>query len=282
MTPNSGANYTRFVKNLKGDFDEKTGEICIKNSTKPTEGDEGGFVDLTLLNKVTGNSYVTLLNRETNEYLLIDSRQARINRCRKRVVSWANTLKPFLDKVGCQYKMVMMGLTYRPGVEWRANDIRDFIAKLKREVGLKNIISMARVAELQERGAVHFHIIVIVKQGVRVPFPDKSGLWRHGSSRVEKARSPFYLVSYTKKEYQKSGIYPKGCRMYEVWINPEFVSYVERWYFRLSSLPGWFAEIVRKDIEHEGEKWCRLKGGGWSFADHVYKSKFVFIGIVYT
>lgn len=280
MVPNSEQNYNTFVRHLGLKCDAITGEVLEENVSNSPEGDEGEFVDLTLLNKVTGKAYITVLNRSTNEYLTVDLQEARKARCRKRVLAWANTMKPFMNNP--KYKMIMMGLTYRPGVEWKANDVRDFIVQLKKIVGKENVVAIARVAELQQRGAVHYHLIIIVKAGVKVPFPDKSGLWLHGSTRVEVARSPFYLVSYTKKAYQKDGIFPKGIRMYEVWINPSYLSFIERWYFRLSSLPGWFEKVVREDIKNIGGKWKRLEGGGWSFSDRVYKSPFVFISIIYT
>ncbi len=279
MAPNLQGNYTKFVRQLGEKIDVNTGEILEKKCPWPPGREEDGQGDLTLLNKVTGNSYITVLNRDTGEFLTVDQREARKRRCRKRVLAWANTMKSYINNP--KFRMVMIGLTYRPGVEWRANDVRDFIAQLKRIVGKGNIVAIARVAELQARGAVHYHIIIIAKKGAKIPYPDKYGLWLHGSTRVEAARSPFYLVSYTKKSYQKDGIFPKGIRMYEVWINPDYVGYLDRWLFRLSSLPGWFERVVREDVENIGRKWVRLKGGGWSFADRIYKSPFVFIKIEY-
>lgn len=280
MAPVSNKYYNKLVR-IGGSYaDPLTGEIIDKLSCPPA-GDEDGQEDLTILNKVTGNAYTTLYDREKKEYIVIDQKAARLSRMNKRVFAWADTMKPVKDKnSGCQ--MLMIGLTYKPGVEWKANDIRDFIARLKRKVGQKNIIGMARVGELQQRGAVHYHIIIVVKKGVRIPKPDKSRLWLHGSSRVEVARSPFYIVSYTKKKYQKEGIFPKGLRMYEVWINPEYITMLEKWYFRLSTLPAWLKAQIIKDVDNLGAKWDRLVGGGWLYAGKKYRSPYRFVGIVFT
>lgn len=280
MAPNSVNNYNTFVRIGDKFANKLTGEIIEANTPKPTEGDEDGLEDLTLLNKVSGDCIITR-NRFTGEYMIVNNKEARLSKMRKRVCAWAEVIKPIIDKnSGCQ--MLMIGLTYRPGEEWKANDIREFIISFKKKVGVKNIIAMARVGELQERGAVHYHIVVVVKRGIRIPKPDKSGLWRHGSSRVEVARSPFYLVSYTKKSYQKEGEFPKGLRMYDVWINPEYISFLEKWHFRLSTLPGWLKTEVIKDVDNIGSKWKRLVGGGWSFADRTLISPFAFIGIAYS
>jgi hypothetical protein len=51
------------------------------------------------------------------------------------------------------------------------------------------------------------------------PYPDEAGLWPYGSTRVEVARSPFYLITYLKKEYQKDfSRFPKGIRAFAVYI----------------------------------------------------------------
>jgi hypothetical protein len=280
MTPIYNKNYNTFVRIGGGYADPLTGEF-IEDVTRPPDREGGGLEDLTILNKVPGNSYIILHDHTKKEYIVIDNRAARISRMNKRVFSWAESIKPVTDKnSGCQ--MLMIGLTYKPGQEWKANDIRDYIIKLKRRVGIKNIIGMARVGELQERGAVHYHIVIVVKKGVWIPKPDKSGLWWHGSSKVEVARSPFYLVSYTKKKYQKEGIFPKGIRMYEVWINPEYITLLERWHFRLSTLPAWLKAEIIKDTDKLGEKWNRLTGGGWSFAGQEFRSPYRFVGIIFT
>jgi hypothetical protein len=86
--------------------------------------------------------------------------------------------------------------------------------EVKRRLG-DSILAWAWVAEIQRRGAVHYHVLFVLPQGARFPAPDKSGLWRHGSTSVVKARSHHYLVRYIGKAHQKDlSRYPKGCRLY--------------------------------------------------------------------
>jgi hypothetical protein len=83
----------------------------------------------------------------------------------------------------------------------------------------KGIITFAYawVGELQERGAVHFHILIYAKG--KIPKPDKSRMWNNGSTKIELARTPFYLLVHTGKEYQKDfDKFPKGMRAFGVWI----------------------------------------------------------------
>jgi hypothetical protein len=55
----------------------------------------------------------------------------------------------------------------------------------------------------------------MVERGTDFPMPDKSGMWRHGLSKIETARTAFYLVKYVGKGYQKDlSKFPKGCRLY--------------------------------------------------------------------
>jgi hypothetical protein len=99
---------------------------------------------------------------------------------------------------------------YSPGM------IRDYIKNLKYRLG-KDLYGFAWVAELQKRGAIHYHLMVMVPKYIRVPMPDTSGMWEWGSSKVEKAKTAYYLCVYIGKERQKElSRYPKSCRTYAV------------------------------------------------------------------
>ena len=110
--------------------------------------------------------------------------------------------------------------------------------------------------------------------------PDKSGMWKYGASRIETVRTVFYICSYMKKSYQKEGIFPKGIRMFAVWVAKDAVETIAHWMLRVSSLPQWFANKVLSLIEHLGEKWKRSPGGGWFFAEHLFRSPYAFMGFI--
>lgn len=222
---------------------------------------------------------VVLKNTVTGEQIELDRDQIRISKLRRRVFGWANTIKDYLPGYGQgkDYRKVMITLTYADVAGWRPNHIRDYIKEFKRRLG-DNLIALAWVAELQERGAVHYHVMAVAKKGTRIPMPDKSGMWKHGMSRVETARSVFYLCSYLKKAYQKKGDFPHGMRMYSVWISPRVFTGLSKWFLRLSTLPRWFYDVVIKMPSLYGSKWFRSPGGGWLYDDKLYKSSFVLVG----
>jgi hypothetical protein len=71
-------------------------------------------------------------------------------------------------------------LTYRAVDGWRANHIRGFLNRAskwarKHDARLRYIW----VAELQQRGAVHYHVAFWLPQSLAFPKPDKSG-WSRG------------------------------------------------------------------------------------------------------
>jgi len=222
---------------------------------------------------------VVLKNSETGEEIVLEKKAARLSKMRKRVFSWANTIKDYLPAhgIGLNHRKVMITLTYEKVEDWRPNHIRDYVKELKRRLGEK-AIALAWVAELQERGAVHYHLELICVKGTRIPMPDKSGMWIYGMSKIETAKSIFYICSYLKKDYQKMGEFPKGIRIFSVWVAKEAVTTIARWFMRLSTLPTWFANKIMTFEDHQGEAWERMKGGGYLFAGKFFRSPFRFLG----
>jgi hypothetical protein len=191
----------------------------------------------------------------------IKNRSARM---RRRVVQWSNLIGKIYDRN--KHRLVMLGFTYRVGEEWKPNDFRDFLRRYRRYLG-GGLLAYAWVSELQERGVVHYHLIILVKRGTDVPYPDKAGFWKFGSTKVISAKSPFYLVTYLKKQYQKD--YGKmaekyrGMRCFAVWADNDQFNKLDFWLFRLTALPMWL-EILVSAIED----WCglypyRISGVGW-------------------
>jgi hypothetical protein len=145
--------------------------------------------------------------------LFVDRAAARLWHLQRRIYAWCCLADRWEEK-GASLKMIT--LTYRPGEKWKVGDINIFLRKLKRRKGIR-VLAIAWVGELQKRGAVHFHVLVYVKG--KIPKPDKSGMWIHGMTKVELARSPFYLLVHTGKEYQKDFYrFPKGMRAFGVWV----------------------------------------------------------------
>jgi hypothetical protein len=116
---------------------------------------------------------------------------------------------------------------------------------------------------------------LLVKRGTRIDKPDQAGWWVHGSTKIETARSQFYILKYTGKEHQKMGNFPKGLRLFAVWISPRILKGLERWYFRVSTWPRWLANEASKKLISVGAPFGRLAGGGWFIGDMEFRSPWI-------
>ena len=262
--------YWDFPKFQPGFLTEKAKIVDDEYRDRDDE-DRDPYRGLSNTNKVP---FVVLKNHRTGEFVKIDKRKARISRMRRRVFAWADTMSEYL-RDGKRYRKVMITLTYEGVDDWRPNQIRDYMKNLKRRLK-DGILGYALVGELQKRGAVHYHLIIVVKKGVRVPTPDKSGMWRYGSSRIETARSVYYICTYLGKEYQKIGVFPKGMRMFSVWISSRLLTKTQKWMFRLSTAPRCFVKVIQSRKEYFGMAWGREEGGGFWLGDERYRSPYVF------
>ena len=165
-------------------------------------------------------------------------------------------------------------LTYRPGVEWSADHIKDALQRcrmwLKRQNGQK--LRYTWVAELQQRGAVHYHLIVYLPKRLSMPKWDKQGWWPHGMTNTQVARAGVgYLMKYVSKlsPFHK---FPKGMRLYGIGGLNEQARAIRSWH----NLPQWVKQehgvgdvtrracgvVVRATGEILESPWVVLRGGG--------------------
>jgi hypothetical protein len=146
-------------------------------------------------------------------------------------------------------------LTYERCGDWQPRHVSEALRSYRRYC--KRIDVPCRytwVAELQSRGAVHYHLLCWLPHGVDMPFWDKdysalgalrrfkcsgkgwSAFWPHGSCNTQVARGGVgYLMKYLSKLGELT-VFPKGLRLYGIgglnevsrsvrsWINfPEWV-----------------------------------------------------------
>jgi len=133
-------------------------------------------------------------------------------------------------------------LTYRGVSDWSAKHISaaiELFRKWCKRVGVP--CRYTWVAELQHRGAVHYHLLCWLPQGRRMPQWDRtygrlSAFWPHGMSNTQVAKAGVgYLMKYLSKLGELSR-FPKGLRLYGIgglnecsrsirsWLNfPEWV-----------------------------------------------------------
>jgi hypothetical protein len=202
--------------------------------------------------------------------LVIDSAIARVQRAQRRIHAWASIVPDEIEgrrrgkDTMSTPRLVMLTLTYADANGWQSNDIREYMQKIRKTLR-GALIAYAWVLETQARGAPHYHVMLYVRRGTFIPTPDKSGQWGKGSSRIETARTPFYICKYIGKAHQKEML-PAGARMFAVWISDKIVGTDALLNLRQSSLPGWFRAIVQSARDagiDVSSGWQRAPGGGW-------------------
>lgn len=148
----------------------------------------------------------------------IDRQMARVTRLRKGVGVAAKALH---NAAAPRSQKCMVTLTYKgDNRQWQANHINEYIRRVKgwyvRLTGQK--LKYVWVAELQERGVIHYHAVFWLDRGVTMPKADKRGWWPHGMTKTERAVKPIgYLMSYLSKIETKNVMeFPHGARIYGI------------------------------------------------------------------
>jgi hypothetical protein len=246
------------------------GLVSLKQSFKTTSYRDDSRLQLSL-NTPRGKGKglekpapVFAMYDKEGKLVVLDPVKVRISRLRKRVWNWADCLKMSGILGNGKYRVVMVTLTYRDVGQWRKRHIRDFMLSM-RKVLKGRLLAYAWVAELQERGAVHYHVLFVVRRGVLLPQPDT--FWKHGSTKIETARTVFYVMKYAQKGSIDGLQFPKGLRLFAVWISAAAVrgGAVDAKLFlrfKLSCLPRWLAGFL-DEWGFLDSKRVRSPGGGW-------------------
>lgn len=141
-------------------------------------------------------------------------RERRLAHLRKNV--WlAGNLLNMEPQHGLQ--CVMVTPTYRQVGDWHPKHLSRAIDAYRKWC-LRHSITCQYVwvAELQQRGAVHYHIACWIPKRLTMPKWDKQGWWPHGmtnNKRAKKSGGCAYLMKYMSKI---GGFheFPKGCRLH--------------------------------------------------------------------
>ena len=151
----------------------------------------------------------------------------------------------------------MITLTYSPRVSWHSWHVSDFLKLSRgwfRRRGRK--FYYVWVAELMKNGMVHFHVVVWMPKGYRLPKPDARGWWPHGLTRIEAARNPVG--------------YPNIAARPSTEFIPERIEDPRAWWLRCY-WKNRNAVVVRPEV---GSAWCssitdvrRMMGGGFVCVD---------------
>ena len=217
--------------------------------------------------------------RWTEQCIDIDRAQARITRLRKSVGVASKCFINLGERPPTNN--VMVTLTVRDGYVWKPRHVSDYIRAVRlwfKDRCPGTPLRYVWVAEIQDgkhradgvgRGAMHYHVIFFLPDGVRMPHADrcrkvkgvvKAAWWPHGSTNTVVSTSPIaYLVSYAKKIDSKNvGGFPRGCRISGVGGLDQAGRAIRRWVLWPAYVQG-NASI--------NDRFRPAKGGGYLNAD---------------
>ncbi len=200
----------------------------------------------------------------------IDPDQARVTRLRKSLGIAAKQL----HNAGAKNQRIwMLTLTYAGTNDWRPEHISRFLDALRKwhysRTGSKTV-RYAWVAELQQRGVIHYHVIVWLDGALTPPKPDRAWrhpkhgmqapMWSHGmSNRLESTAPVAYLMKYASKVESKNiGGFPHGARIHGCGGLDVVGRGIRRWVL-------WPAYV--QGNSEVGERWKPAKGGGFTNAE---------------
>ena len=167
-------------------------------------------------------------------------------------------------------------LTYRDGDDWRPKHISEAIERVRKwakRAGAK--LRYTWVAEMQTRGAIHYHAIVWLPKHLSMPKWDKRGWWPHGFTNVQRAKAATaYLMKYASK-YSEFHDFPRGARINGCGGHDSQTRAIRSW----RNLPQWVQQLhgvgeVKRTVSgylvpETGEilesPWVVLRGGGRLF-----------------
>ena len=140
--------------------------------------------------------------------------ERRVKRLRRQV--WAaGHLQRFRTPNGMRENVWFVTLTYRGVNDWQPRHISNCL-KAARRWCLRHGAAFRYiwVGELQQRGALHYHLAIWLPKRLQLPMFDKQGWWPHGMTQRQIAKNAVgYLMKYLSK-ISPFHQFPKGVRLY--------------------------------------------------------------------
>lgn len=218
------------------------------------KGDEGftGLVSFTTSDIQATRSYSERIINGSVAF--IDPHRQRTAKCRKSLLNAARLVVKDMQSRKTRFKAAMYTLTYKNIEDWKPGHISEYIRHVRQYLAVRGHDTTGIwKTEIQERGAVHYHVIFWLPKGVSLPKPDKQGWWKHGMTKSEWLRNGYgYVAKYISKDENK--LMPKGARMFGLLGLSKDQKREIRWW----NTPAYIRE--QWPIEHDP---VRAKGGGW-------------------
>jgi hypothetical protein len=150
--------------------------------------------------------------------LLVDPQAKRLKRMRSTVNHAARLLHfdAHCERDAQRWNKKFLTLTYADLGDWEPGHFSAFRMALAQWCKRRGVrLRFVWVAELQKRGALHYHVIVWLPKGKYLPFADAQGWWPHGRTNIVNAQSPIgYITKYASKATAGDALgFPKGARI---------------------------------------------------------------------
>lgn len=204
--------------------------------------------------------------------ITLSAASERASRIRQSIIIRANLLDIQLRESGVPYWCAFVTLTYARQGGWSARHVTQFNKRMRDHLRRRGVACpYVWCAELQKRGAVHFHQLVFLPTGMMLPKPDRIGWWEHGMSKIERARNAVgYVAKYAGKVVEV-GEFPRGLRL----TGAGGLTDHSREHARYCRLPTYV-----RNAWPMGTRIERLPGGGWVNLDtgEVVVSDWKFVG----
>lgn len=157
-------------------------------------------------------------DRRVGESIRVNVEAQRIKRMKCSVGHAARLLHfdAHCEREAQRWNLKFLTLTYADADGWEPGHFGAFRKTMNHWMRSRGIrFRYVWVAELQKRGALHYHIVIWLPKGKFLPKVDSQGWWPHGSTNIVTAQSPIgYITKYASKTTQDSlHGFPKGARM---------------------------------------------------------------------
>lgn len=157
-----------------------------------------------------------------------------------------------------RYKAAMLTLTYAEDDQWHAKHISTLLQNVRMHMKRRGLSApYVWVAELTQKGRIHYHVLLWLPKGFTLPKPDKQGWWPWGMTRIEWAKNAVgYLAKYASKgtDPMMENAFPKGCRLHGAGGFSDSVRKSARWW----ALPAYLRSAFFPACDL-----MRRKGGGF-------------------
>lgn len=178
----------------------------------------GVGVALGFTNTETTHISALKKQRPLRDRLRVDPQAKRLKRMRSTVNHSARLLHfdAHCERSAQLWNKKFMTLTYADLGDWEPGHIREFLNNVRGWCKRRGVrLRFVWVAELQKRGALHYHVIIWLPKGKYLPFADAQGWWPHGRTNIVNAQSPIgYITKYASKATSADALgFPKGARI---------------------------------------------------------------------